>query len=275
VRWQASLASTNQSLMAQVRQRPAVDDLGWPRLLGAHHQTAGRGRAGRPWKDQAGQALMFSCGFRTTLSLPQIAGLAPAIGIASAEVVRAHLLAEGGSADVHDAVQVKWPNDLMLNDAKLAGILIESSVRQQPQDVTGSNLYLVVGMGLNLSGHQVLSAHLDRPVADLSQTGVPLGLVALTAALANCWQVTLQTLALEGFAPFAIRLRAIDYLQGKMVSVTQQERVLQAGIVQGVNEQGALCLRLSDGSIESVLVGDVSVRWQTPQAASQVSGDRA
>jgi BirA family transcriptional regulator, biotin operon repressor / biotin---[acetyl-CoA-carboxylase] ligase len=268
VDWQASVASTNQSLMAQVRQSNPNDDLGWPRLLGAHHQTAGRGRAGRPWQDQGGQALMFSCGFKTDLTLPQLAGLAPALGIASAEALREQLLAAGASPEVIGALRIKWPNDLMLADAKLAGILVESVVRQKQegQQQTKPVLYLVAGMGLNVSGHHQLSNVLGRAVADLSQVGVQLDLVALVATLASAWQATLRTLASDGFAPFVDRIKPIDYLQGRTIDVMQQDVVLHTGCAMGVTGQGALALALASGAIEPVMVGDVSIRWQSPDA---------
>jgi biotin-(acetyl-CoA carboxylase) ligase len=160
----------------------------------------------------------------------------------------------------------------MLADAKLAGILVESVARQSRVHGATPYLYLVVGMGLNLSGSQALSAQLGRPVADLSNTGLKVDLVALVAALANAWQGTLQTLAQEGFTPFVDRLKPIDYLQGKRINVMQQEVVLKSGLAQGVTGQGALALRLDNGELESILVGDVSVRWQSTEEATNASG---
>ena len=268
VDWQASVDSTNQFLMAQVRQSSPNGDLGWPRVLGAHHQTAGRGRAGRPWQDQSGQALMFSCGFKTDLSLLQLAGLAPALGICSAEVLRNQLLEAGAAPQMSRALRVKWPNDLMLADAKIAGILVESVLRQKQvgQQQTEPALYLVAGMGLNVSGNHQLSAALGRAVADLSQVGVKLDLVALVAALASAWQATLRTLASDGFAPFVDRIKPIDYLQGRTIDVMQQDVVLHSGCAMGVTDQGALALALTSGAIEPVMVGDVSIRWQASVA---------
>ena len=274
VDWQASVASTNQSLMAQVRQPSPNGDLGWPRLLGAHHQTAGRGRAGRPWQDQGGQALMFSCGFKTDLTLLQLAGLAPALGIASAQAVREQLSAAGAAPEVISALCVKWPNDLMLADAKLAGILVESAVRQtqEGQQQAKPVLYLVAGMGLNVSGHHQLSNALGRAVADLSQVGVRLDLVALVAALCRAWQAVLHILASDGFAPFVDKIKPIDYLQGRTIDVMQQDVVLHTGCAMGVTDQGALALALPSGEIEPVMVGDVSIRWQLPEARFDNAG---
>lgn len=273
--WHDSVTSTNQLLMAQARhcsQPTHSSPLGWPRLMGAYHQTAGRGRAARPWTEEEGQALMFSCGFKTGLTLPQLAGLAPALGIASTEVVREHLRAAGASLDVCRTVQMKWPNDLMFGDAKLAGILVESVLRQEQPAIPAPSLYLVVGMGLNLTGHQQLSVRLERAVADLSQAGVAIDLAGLVAALAGVWQSTLKALACDGFTPFVDRIKPIDYLRGKMINVMQQDVVLKSGCAQGLTEQGALALQLTSGVIEPVMVGDVSVRYPSPEVLHEGLG---
>ncbi|MFO7748085.1 MAG: biotin--[acetyl-CoA-carboxylase] ligase [Orrella sp.] len=252
VKWSASLGSTNQTLMDETRQSNLSQASHWPRLIGAHHQTAGRGRAGRPWQDQLDQALMFSCGFRTNGPLQALSGLAPALGIASAEVINQHLV--GAQA----MTRVKWPNDLMLDQGKLGGILVESVLRQNSAEPV---LFLVVGMGVNLSGHERMTRALKRSVADLSQGGVDIDLVRLISDLTKAWQKTIDTLFQQGFKPFVERLLPLDFLQGKAVSVTQQEKILQSGLASGVTEQGALALTMADGTVTQVLVGDVSIRW--------------
>jgi len=265
ISWVASLGSTNQVLMAQTRDAamattsPATKAQ-WPRLLGAHHQTAGRGRAGRPWQDQREQALMFSCGFQLGEPLSALAGLSPALGLASAEVINTHL-----AATPHKT-RVKWPNDLMLADGKRGGILVESALRHQ---YTPHGLFVVIGMGLNLSGHERLTQTFKRPVADLSQSGIRIDVVGLVARLANAWQTTLQTLTTQGFEPFMARWDALDYLRGRMVSVTQQETVLRVGQAEGVTADGTLALRVADGHVEPIMVGDVSIRWEGQGKAPQ------
>ena len=88
-------------------------------LVAAGHQTAGRGRLGRTWMDRAGAALMFSFVVRPPLE-PERAGLIPLLaGAAMAAAIR-----DVAGADV----RCKWPNDLLVGDAKVGGILVESSV---------------------------------------------------------------------------------------------------------------------------------------------------
>ena len=257
--WVASVGSTNQVLMAQTRSdaplaKPLATTLQWPRLLGAHHQTAGRGRAGRPWQEQHAQALMFSCGFQLNESLPALAGLSPALGLASAHVLNTCL-----SATSHQ-VLVKWPNDLMLADGKLGGILVESALRHQH---TPQGLFVVIGMGLNLAGHAQLTQTLNRSVADWSQTGVHIEAGELVARLATAWQTTLQTLMSEGFESFMQSWSALDYLRGRQVSVTHQDAVLKEGQAEGVTGDGSLALRLANGTVAPIMVGDVSIRWDS------------
>ncbi len=108
-------------------------------LVAARHQTAGRGRLGREWIDQAGRALMFSFVLRPSLS-PERGGLLPLLaGQALVETVR---MVAGVAADC------KWPNDLMVEGGKAGGILVESKL-------TGERFeYLVVGVGVNLDPPQ-------------------------------------------------------------------------------------------------------------------------
>lgn len=104
-------------------------------LVGAGHQTAGRGRLGRTWTDIPGAALMFSFVLRPDLS-PEDVGLIPLLaGATMAAAIRAVAGIE---------VRCKWPNDLLLDGGKVGGILVESSV------AGGRVRYAVVGIGLNL-----------------------------------------------------------------------------------------------------------------------------
>jgi len=266
VDWVDSTGSTNADLMALGRE--ASSPPAWPRLLGSHHQQAGRGRAGRAWKDQPGQALMFSCGFQST-SKPHATqgqgfqgfqGLGPAIGVASCETLRKFV----GSSQAN-RLRLKWPNDLMLDEGKLAGILIESQIRQDRP-------LLVVGMGLNLTGAASLSQDLQRPVAALSELELELEpkeasweIADLVAALAQAWQETVNAMQVSGFETFLSRFDDVDFLHQKPVSVIEQEKTLFEGLASGVNAHGALRVQTAH-SIETITVGDISVRLSARQA---------
>jgi len=280
VAWVETTGSTNADLMAQGRESP--NPPAWPRLLGSHHQHAGRGRAGRTWKDQPGQALMFSCGFQSkgnpranqghqgSQGFQGFQGLGPAIGVASCETLRKFV---GNLPEHPDAqpkphpqalrLRLKWPNDLMLDEGKLAGILIESQIRHD-------RLLLVIGMGLNLTGAASLSKDLQRPVAALSELDLQpqdasLTCAHLIAALARAWQDTVNEMEVSGFETFLPRFDDVDFLQQKPVSIIEQEKTLFEGKACGVNTHGALLVQTAQ-SIETVTVGDVSVRLNARQA---------
>ncbi|AWB34593.1 biotin--[acetyl-CoA-carboxylase] ligase [Orrella marina] len=244
--WLEQTGSTNADLFELARQYRTPEH--WPRLLGSNHQTQGKGRAGRPWLDRSGETLMFSCGFMLNMPTRLLAGVAPALGIATCEALR--------PLAGHDIgrLSMKWPNDIMIDDSKLAGILVESRIM-------GNGIFLVVGMGLNLAGASDLSAELNRDVSDWSSLD---GAVAersrLVAQVAQSWQ---QCLALHSLAPLQ-HLREsfelFDYLRNRQVNVLQGDQIQLTGTASGLAEDGSLLVRLADGTMESVRVGDISVR---------------
>jgi BirA family biotin operon repressor/biotin-[acetyl-CoA-carboxylase] ligase len=104
-------------------------------LVAASHQTEGRGRLGRPWVDVPDGALLVSFVLRPALPPARVALLSLLAGATMAEAIR---------ATTGRRVTCKWPNDLLLHDAKVGGILLESSV------AGGSVRYVVIGVGVNL-----------------------------------------------------------------------------------------------------------------------------
>jgi BirA family biotin operon repressor/biotin-[acetyl-CoA-carboxylase] ligase len=123
VDWVKSTGSTNKDLgdfaramasSAALRADVPVSTVAaasWPRLLGAHLQTAGKGRAARPWHNAAGECLMFSCGFTSKIGMGELPGVAPALGIASCLALRSVLAPLLGARAAHQ-LTLKWPNDL-------------------------------------------------------------------------------------------------------------------------------------------------------------------
>jgi len=254
VQWVGSTGSTNQDLMQRLRMRGSgafseLAELPW--LAGAHEQTAARGRAGRPWQNAPGTTLMFSCAFKTEIPLGQLAGLSPALGVATCEALRGLI---GPNAN---RLALKWPNDLQWDAGKLAGILVESLM---PAGAPAP--YLVVGIGLNLRNAQILSTLLQREIADWSQIcATPVW--QLIATIAQAWAQALQDYARGGYARFVERFGQVDVLAHTEVVVTDQGKTLLTGRAQGTDDQGHLLVATSEG-IVPVLVGDVSVR-PTPQ----------
>jgi BirA family transcriptional regulator, biotin operon repressor / biotin---[acetyl-CoA-carboxylase] ligase len=149
VRWVAETDSTNTRLLEEARGGAPEG-----RVLVADHQTAGRGRLGRRWEASPGSALLVSVLLRPDVSLPRAHLVTMAAGLAAAEACEAVAGVRPG---------LKWPNDLVVDDAKLAGLLAESVVEGDALRA------LVVGMGLNVTavpadGATALADHSAGPV---------------------------------------------------------------------------------------------------------------
>jgi BirA family biotin operon repressor/biotin-[acetyl-CoA-carboxylase] ligase len=230
--------STNADLLARVPQ------LARPTLLMALSQTAGRGRAGRSWLSAPGSSLTFSLAWKLRGPLARLAGLPLAVGVTLAEA----LAAQGVR------VQLKWPNDVLKDGSKLAGILVET------QAAADGAIWAVVGIGLNLLLPDELERQIGRPAA-----GAPwlaqMDRAVLMAALADALHDALQQFDADGFAPFCGRWNQLHAWRGLPVAIMDGGAVLHAGSAAGVDQSGRLLLDTDHGRIE-VLSGDVSLRQQ-------------
>jgi BirA family biotin operon repressor/biotin-[acetyl-CoA-carboxylase] ligase len=251
--WVSSTGSTNADLSLRAQRARAQQPTPLrPWLLGAHRQTAGKGRAGRPWTNEADSTLMFSCAFATEIPLAQLPGIAPALGVATCLGLRSLLGAQRNDPTL-EPLTLKWPNDLQWHGAKLAGLLIETA--------PGSTV--VVGMGLNLRGAAELSAKLGREIADLSQIehacDRSIHPAHLVAHIAQAWQHALHDYAAKGYTAFTHSFDIVDALAGQSVQVMDQGNILHQGIALGTDSLGRLRVLTETGEVP-VLVGDVSIR---------------
>jgi BirA family biotin operon repressor/biotin-[acetyl-CoA-carboxylase] ligase len=253
--WLDHTTSTNHDLMAQARAEGL--SFGWPRLLGAHHQTHGKGRLGRTWHDTPGQTLMFSCGFALETNhdgLQHLHGLGPLIGLKSVQCLRPLFLEP-------QRLRIKWPNDLMLDDGKLGGVLIETIIKPNVQ-------FVVIGAGINLSDSQSLSNHLQREVAAMSDAVRPqTNIASIACRLAQAWLQAMGQITLSGFTPFQSGFNELDYLANRDVILMNQNQLVATGVARGVDIDGSLRLETNQG-MQRFTVGDVSVRLQPPETSS-------
>ncbi|XHK77863.1 biotin--[acetyl-CoA-carboxylase] ligase [Bordetella pertussis] len=250
ISWVGSTGSTNADLLARARAGGGAR----PCLLGAHLQETGRGRAGRPWQNRVGAALMFSCAFDVDLPPSQLPALSPLAGMAACEALRQLVGQPAG-------LLVKWPNDVQWHDAKLAGVLVESA-----RNPAGTGHAVVIGMGLNLHGGDALSQALQRSVADWNDVAGPGekgpdAAADLVAAVARAWQDAAHTLQQEGFGAFGARFARVDALAGRPVNVIDRGEILYTGAASGVDDHGRLLVQAADG-MRPVSVGEISIRPQ-------------
>lgn len=235
----AETGSTNADLMARGAARTLIT----PLLLVAEHQSAGRGRAGRSWLSAPGSSLTFSLAWRFTGSAQRLLGLPLAIGVAVADA----LAAQGVQ------VQLKWPNDILKDGAKLAGILIETQ-----HDASANTTVAVIGIGLNLVMPDDLEQRIGRDVAAAPWLA-RMDRNALLAALLDHLAATLAAFDRGGFAPFASRWNLLHGWAGQQVRIVDNGVVLQQGAAAGVDDSGRLLLDTDAGRV-AIAAGDVSLR---------------
>lgn len=235
----AETGSTNADLLAR------IDTLDGPLLRIAGNQTAGRGRAGRSWLSTPGAALMFSLAWRFKGPLHRMTGLPMAVGVALAETI----------ASLGVPVQIKWPNDLLRDGKKLAGILVETQSARRDGD---GAVWAVIGVGINLLMPDELEEQIGRAVAAAPWLA-KMDRNELMAALLSRLAAVLAEFDDTGFAPFAERWNLLHAWQGQDVVILDHGQVLQQGRAAGVDAIGRLMLDTEHGRVE-VLSGDVSLR---------------
>ncbi len=231
--------STNADLLA------SLHTLSMPTLLVAHRQTAGRGRAGRAWLSDAGKSLTFSLAWKFSLPVHALVGLPLAVGVALAEAL----------AMFGVQVRLKWPNDVLYQGKKLAGILIESAAAARvPHDVN----WAVIGIGINMAVDADMAAQIGQPVASIPWLA-HLEQDVLLATLLNGLAEALLQFEHEGLAAFIPRWNALHAYTGQPVVILDHGKVLYEGTAVGVDAIGRFMLDSATGRV-AVMAGDVSLR---------------
>ncbi len=279
VDWRTTIDSTNLQLMQALRHDI---NMPMPRLLGAHEQTQGRGRLGRQWISQQQQTLMFSCAFSLQAPIEQLPTVAPILGIVVCEQLRAYL-----KPSAQARLSMKWPNDILYDGAKLAGILVES-VRSKDSGSAQWCTAIVAGIGLNINHAERLSRQLQRPIADWSQvltdcarggdvteteTTEATQADNLVAALAQAWFEALQVFETYGFQAFINRHHQVDALFGRAINVFNNGELLCSGTAQGLDEQARLLVATESG-VQALHNGEISIRTDNEAAPAAASFPR-
>ena len=217
-------------------------------VLLAEGQTGGRGRRGRQWASPLAANLYLSLGRMFEVGLARLGGVSLVAGVAIAEALH--------GLGAHQ-VRLKWPNDLVLDDAavglrKLGGVLVEGGGEH------AGPVRAVVGIGLNIAMPASAARDIDQPWADLAALLPGCSRNTVAAAVLSTLVPALALFDRDGLVPFAARFAALDALAGRAVDV-QAGTGVHAGIACGIAADGALRVRSGDGE-RSHHAGEVSVR---------------
>lgn len=232
------LASTNLTAM-ELGEAGAAEGL----VVIADRQTAGKGRLGRCWASPGGVNLYLSILLRPSMPPWEVPRLTFVSAVAAARALR-------DAAGV--AVQVKWPNDLLVKGKKIAGLLNEMSAESDAVH----HVVLGIGLNVNMSAGQ-FPAELRYPATSvLLETGSAGSRLDVVVALLEHFDRLYAEFLETGMAPILHAWQELFAMLGRTVRV-ESGTTSRQGVVAGVDEEGALLLRTATGEVEKVLAGDV------------------
>lgn len=226
------VGSTNDEVLSRL-----VKDFNGFVVCVANQQSAGRGRKGRVWQSPANANIYLSVGFKLKRAeSSNIGGLSLVSGVVLARYLRGLGLNPS----------LKWPNDLLIGEKKLAGILLESRIR-------GNEVYVVVGVGLNVKMPEEASIHIDQPWTDLQSSMDKKQLLSAQGVERNQIVAGMLEFLMEGifeyqssgFGSFMEDWQSFDLLTGRDVTVLVDEMEIQ-GKVAGLAEDFSLRVNVAN-----------------------------
>ena len=234
-----SLDSTNAEALRLLPSAPVL-----PFYVLAERQTSGRGRRGRSWVSPFGENIYYSLVLRIEGGMRQLEGMSLAVGLALLQVVRDYGVSSAG---------LKWPNDVLVGERKLAGILLELS--GDPADVC----HVVIGIGLNVNMLAADSGAINQPWTSMrAQLGHQLDRNELVRALNRQLSHYLEIQLSHGFSVLQDEWQRNHLWQLRPVALTAGGEPVE-GVVLGVDQSGAI--RLQVEGVERVFSGgELSLR---------------
>jgi len=237
----AETDSTNQHLL-----RATGDS---PRACLAEVQAAGRGRRGREWVTTPYRNILLSLRWQFDLGPAALSGLSLAAGVAVLHAIESFGVS---------GLSLKWPNDILLDGRKLGGLLVE--VRGESE----GPVLAVLGLGLNVQLAAADAARIDQPWSSLQESiPVPLDRNRLAAQLIVELVSALDRYARDGFTSFRGEWEGRHYYRDQRVWMHGPRESVE-GMVTGIDERGALCLRDARGVLHTFHSGEVSLRSDAP-----------
>jgi BirA family biotin operon repressor/biotin-[acetyl-CoA-carboxylase] ligase len=229
--------STNAVAKARIRDAAAEGT-----VVTAEHQTAGRGRLDRSWVDAPGQSLLASYILYPRRDAEDWGGVPLLAGLAVHRSI---------SELLPLIAQLKWPNDILIEGRKTAGILIESGV-------SGSRSWIVVGIGININQREFSGAYRTPPTSLLLESGRQVDPDDLLASLSAHLTSLYDQWTTNGNAAVIKAWKSASHMLEQHITLVQGER---QRLVRAVDlaDSGALIIENEEGERETVLAGDVSL----------------
>lgn len=216
----------------------------------ALEQTNGRGRWNRSWISPKGQNITATIFFCLPRSTEHVANLAQILSLSCAAILQ-----KNGFSP-----QIKWPNDVLLNGKKIAGVLCETVSFED-------RIGIVLGIGINVNMTDEFLKTIDQPATSLAQlSGHTWAFEQILEPLLQKFLEDLSLLQKKGFKPFRLRYEELLAFKGQMINCNNGEQKIQ-GICDSINNDGRLNLVLSSGERTILSAGEVSaVRKTDPES---------
>lgn len=224
--------STNADLLARLTAGEEIAENHW---LVTDIQTSGRGRQGRPWLSEPGNFFGSTC-ITLQATDPPAASLSFVIALAAYEALVPIM-------DRPDRLHLKWPNDVLMNGAKLAGILLE-----------GRGQHIVIGIGVNLASAPKIA---DRDIASIAGVGSRPDRDVFAHALAASFRKEVAAWRSTGLEPLFKRWRSVAHPIGSPLTVHATDGSRVFGRFAGLAVDGALLLEDDNKDIHTLHAGDV------------------
>ena len=213
-------------------------------LVLAETQTKGRGRLGKSWASFPGN-VHASCVLRTPLSYEKLTWLSFTVAVAAGHALLPFL------KDA-DLLEYKWPNDILLANKKIGGLLIESG---PPSSNEQKPSWVVIGLGMNIRG---APKNLDMPATSLCDEGVDISREDFLSFFCTEFQSLLALIEEEGFETVRLMWLSRAWGMGRVLSVEVTPGVSHQGVAHGITPQGALLLKKESGEKIAIPTGYVS-----------------
>lgn len=233
--------STNQYMLDRIPNLQSGD------TCLAEYQSAGRGRRGRQWISPFGCNLYLSTYWKLEQGPAAAIGLSLVVGIVIAETL---------NKLCGNKVKVKWPNDLYMNDKKLAGILVELTGK------TGDAAHIIIGIGINIGMNKSIikkDETINQAWSALTDEVESIERNELAGNIINALKESLLIFEKQGLKPFLSRWFELDNFLERNVKLLIGNDIV-VGVEKGINEQGALLLQKENGDIIPYIGGEISLR---------------
>lgn len=208
----------------------------------AEEQTEGKGRLGRSWQANSGENLTFSLLLRPKVHAEAINLLPLLVAVAVAQAIERTTKLK---------VECKWPNDLLINKRKVAGILIEGSVRQNVVD------YVVIGLGINVNQTQFPRELLQKATSLKLESNQEIDRTKLFKEILVSLETSYKPSIVNGLQSIVPSWLERATMMNKPIVVSEQGNVI-TGTVKGLSKNGGLILQ-TDGTEKTLFAGDVTI----------------